>query len=107
MTVERELVAPKSLVATRLPRVIGAAGLLVYLITLNRWVSLDSAASVARVSGWEWRPSLQQPLTCLLLLPFYCLPESWVPLALNLFASVSSSFHACESATSSEKGTVA
>src|SRR5712675_488852 len=87
MTVERESGGPRRFVATRLPWLIGAAGLLLYLITLNGWVSLYSAGTVARVSGWEWRPELQQPLTYLLLYPLHGLPETWIPLALNLLAA--------------------
>ena len=72
-----------------LPWVLGAAGLLIYLITLNKWASLYGLATVAWVSGWSWQPQLGQPLTCTVLLPFRCLPEPWIPLALNILAAVS------------------
>src|SRR5205085_12192001 len=71
-----------------MPWLIGAGGLLVYLITLNHWVSLYSLGSVARVSGWTWQPQLSSPLTAVILLPFKCLPAAWIPLTLNLFTAL-------------------
>src|SRR5258706_14244460 len=76
------------LVPMSLPWAVGCVGLLVYLITLNKWVSLYGIGPVARVSGWEWRPELSQPLASLLLYPFHQLPVRWIPLALNFFAAV-------------------
>jgi len=67
-----------------LPWFIGAGGLILFLITLNHWVSLQSLPTVARVSNWLWRPELNHPLTFALLLPFRLLPEASIPLALNL-----------------------
>ena len=71
-----------------LPWVLGAAALAVYLATLNRWVTLSSLTQVSRVTGWEWPPTLQQPLLFLLTCPFGWLPAGWVPVALNGFAAV-------------------
>jgi tetratricopeptide (TPR) repeat protein len=68
-----------------LPLVAGGAGLLVYLLTLNHWVSLESLTTVARVSGWLWQPQVGRPLTALLFYPFHWLPDSWIPLVLNVF----------------------
>src|SRR5436853_2071414 len=83
--------ANKSITA-RLPWFIGAGGLLVYLFTLNHWVSLHSLGTVARISGWWWRPQLDQPLTFILLYPFGLLPEAWIPTALNLFTAICAGF---------------
>ncbi|HOC56496.1 MAG TPA: hypothetical protein PKI20_12815 [Verrucomicrobiota bacterium] len=71
----------------RLPWVVGAVALVVYLATLNHWVTLDSLALVSRVNGWDWQPVLSQPLLFLLTLPFRLLPAQWVPLALNAFTA--------------------
>jgi len=71
-----------------LPWVIGAGGLLLYVMTLNHWVSLHSIGIVARTSGWLWWPQLDQPLTAVLLFPFRFLPEAWIPFVLNLFTAV-------------------
>ena len=71
-----------------LPWVVGAGALVVYLVSLNHWVTLISVGSVARVNGWEWPPALSQPLLFLLSYPFRWLPAAWVPLALNAFTAV-------------------
>ena len=70
-----------------LPWLAGCGGLLLYLLTLNTWVSLYSLANVARVSGWLWRPELGQPLTQAICYPFHWLPGSWIPVALNVFTA--------------------
>jgi len=88
MTSERNADGAGAFVTAVLPRWIGAAGLLVYLLTLNHWISVYSAGTVARVSGWWGRPELSQPLTCALLFPFRWLPEARIPLILNLFNAV-------------------
>jgi tetratricopeptide (TPR) repeat protein len=74
-------------VAAVLPWLVAAGGFLVYLGTLNAWVSLHSLATVARISGWLWQPELRQPLAFLVFYPFRFLPEPWIPLALNVFAA--------------------
>ena len=70
------------------PWLAGAGGLLVYCLTLNKWVSLLNLGTVTRISGWGWRPELGQPLAWILLYPFRWLPEPAIPPALNLFAAV-------------------
>ena len=71
-----------------LPWVIGAAALLVYLASLNHWVTLNSLQVAAKVTGWDWQPMLSQPVLFLLTYPCRWLPASWVPPALNLFTAV-------------------
>jgi tetratricopeptide (TPR) repeat protein len=80
--------ADKRFVTAILPWVVGAGGLLLYLATLNPWVSMSNIGVVARVSGWMWQPELFRPLTALVLCPFGALPRAWVPLALDLFNAV-------------------
>src|ERR1700693_1722693 len=87
MAMQRNGTATTRFVTTILPCLVGAGGLVVYLLTLDHWVSLLSLGSVARVSGWLWRPATGEPLTFALLAPFRCLPEAWIPLALNLFTA--------------------
>src|SRR5262245_29873291 len=72
-------------VQERLPWLIGGGGLLVYLVTLNHWISLSSLGTVARTAGWLWQAEIGRPLTLAVLSPFRLLPDSWLPLALNLF----------------------
>src|SRR5258708_1276082 len=71
-----------------LPWIIAGAALIVYLATLNHWISLNSISHVAKVSGWTWQPELYGPLYLLVTFPFRWLPVSLIPLGLNLLASL-------------------
>ncbi len=70
------------------PKWIAAGALLIYLLTLNRWFSIDSLSLFSRAAGWSWYPEPGQPLTRALLLPFRILPAAWIPITLNLFNAV-------------------
>ena len=58
-----------SFVQRRLPWLIGAGMLILFLITLSRWITPATAVALARVSGWDWRPELMAPLHLVLTLP--------------------------------------
>ena len=88
MTTEREVSPEKTFVPAFLPWLVAGGALAIYLVTLNRWVSLSSLQQVARVSGWTWQPELYGPLFWLVTYPFRWLPAQVIPLALNLFAAV-------------------
>ncbi len=80
---------PKLNFAVRhLPWLLGAGMLLVYLLTLNHWVTLQNVIQVATVSGWTWQPQLTSPLLFLVELPFHLLPKAGTPIMLNLFSAV-------------------
>ena len=85
MTNETNASEPPRHVTQGLPWLVGAAALLVYGLTLNSWVSLNSLGTVARISGWLWQPKLDQPLTSAVLYLFRFLPTPWIPLFLNVF----------------------
>src|SRR5215213_134728 len=70
-----------------LPWFVAAASLVVYLATLNSWVTLTSLAEVIKVSGWAWEPELSKPLYWLLTYPLRLLPDRAVPIVLNLFST--------------------
>lgn len=74
-----------------LPWAVAAGALLLYLVTLNRWVTLDSLPYVAKVTGWDWTLPYQTPLFFLLTYPIRWLPVSWQPLTLNLFTAICAS----------------
>mgnify|MGYP005840337479 CR=1 FL=1 len=76
----------RSFVPVLLPWVIGAIALLVYGLTLNPWVSLNSLGLVGRTCGWSWQPELSGPLYWVVTYPFRWLPIKAIPLALNLFS---------------------
>jgi len=83
-------------VSAVLPWIVAAAALVVYLVTLNHWVSLANYPQVVKTAGWTWQPNLVTPITSDLLNPAYYvatfplrwLAPKWIPLALNLFSAV-------------------
>ena len=77
---------PSGFAQSRLPWILGAGALLVFLLTVNQWVSLRSLGLVSRVAGWEMDLPAQWPLFFTLSYPFRFLPASIQPIALNLFA---------------------
>ena len=70
------------------PWLLGGAGFLVYLISLNWWVSLLNLGVVARVLDSSAPPLLGEPVTGALVLLFRLLPGSWTPPVMNLFAAI-------------------
>ena len=85
---ESDAKASPRFVPDRLPWLIAAAALLVYLVTLNPWVRLDSVGNVSRVGGWDPGVTLQSPLLLLLALPLRLLPMSVQAVALNGLTAV-------------------
>lgn len=94
MTMTHEDGQEKRFVSSRLPWLVAGVALAIYLLTLARWVSFNSMAQVARVSGWvAWQPDFSGPLFWLITYPFHWLPEGTIQVALNLFSA------ACAAAT--------
>ena len=80
--------SPTGYVESILPWIVAAAGLVVYLITLNHWVTVASLPLVSKVTGWDWWSiTLQGPLFLALTVPIRWLPSAWQPLCLNLFSA--------------------
>ena len=77
------------------PWLLAAAMLLVYWLTLNRWVSAFNLPAVAKVSGWMWQPEVLNPLTFLVTYPIRWLPTPAIPLALNLFSAMCAALTLC------------
>lgn len=75
-------------VQNRLPWLAAAGALVVYLLTVNRWICLESLPMIAKITGWDWTPPYQAPLFFLLTWPFRFLPSAWQPLSLNLLTVV-------------------
>lgn len=88
MTKPTKLHPEKSFVASKLPWILAAAALLIYLLTLNHWVSLNNLSNVARSSGWTWGPEVYNPVFYLLTLPIRWLPASLIPIGFNVFSAV-------------------
>lgn len=74
-------------VQRRLPWIISAAALVVYLFTLNQYASFAGMNTLSRVAGWEWRASVVAPLQVLVTYPFGWLPPGIQLFALNFFAA--------------------
>src|SRR5260370_10642172 len=70
------------------PWLAAAATLVVYLLTLNHWLSGGNLLQVAKASGWVWQPELYEPVTWLVTYPFRWLPLPAIPVALNLFGAL-------------------
>ena len=89
MTTPQDVSPEKRFVPATLPWVVAAGSLLIYLFTLNTWVSFNSLGHVAKVSGWlGWQPEVNAPLFWLVTYPFHWLPARVIPIALNLFAAI-------------------
>ena len=73
---------------TKLPWLAAGALFLIYLVTLNQWVSIRSIAVVASITGWDWTLPLQHPLFYTLTYPVRFLPANVQLLTLNLFSAV-------------------
>jgi tetratricopeptide (TPR) repeat protein len=77
-------------VQSSLPWFVAAGAFLVYLLTLNHWVTLGSLPYVAKVTGWDLTPPLQAPLFFTLTFPVRLFPSQWQPILLNVFAALCS-----------------
>ncbi len=78
----------KNFVPRWLPWLLAAGMLLVYGLTLNRWVSFFNLSAVAKISGWTWYPEVTNPIIFLVTYPLRGLPAAAVPHALNLFSAL-------------------
>lgn len=92
MTTRNEAGAEKSFVSSLLPWIVAASVAVIYLLTLNHWLSFRNLQAVSRVTGQNWVPDTYFPLFALATSPFHWLPESWVPLAMNFFSAVCAFF---------------
>ncbi len=86
--VEHRLKPQLGFVQRRLPWLIAAGALLVYGLTLPRWITFLGLGPLARAAGWDWHPALHAPLQFLLTYPIRWLPAGWQVAGLNLFAAV-------------------
>ena len=71
-----------------LPWLVAAGALVIYLLTLNPWVTFANLPNVGRSAGWTWQPEFLSPAYYLATYPLHWLPARLVPLALNLFSAL-------------------
>jgi tetratricopeptide (TPR) repeat protein len=76
-------------VRDQLPWIVAAAAFLLYLITLNRWISFASLATVSQLLNPYAAPPFHSPLHYLLTYPLRWLPDTAQILGLNVFAAAS------------------
>jgi len=88
MPIENQNDPTKSFSVRLLPWILGLGMLLVYLATLNRWVTLANIWPVSKVSGFMWQPDFYNPLVFLICQPFRLLPVPAVPLVMNVFSAL-------------------
>jgi len=99
MTSGQEWDDRQTTIRRRLPWMVAGAALVVFLLTLNHWLSLNrwsavdfwnsshnSLSIVANTAGWNWQPEVVRPLHYVVTYPLRWLPDRWVPLALNVFS---------------------
>jgi len=78
----------KKFVPDVLPWLIAAGALLVYLATLNHWVTPGSLSYLSQVAGWSWPQNSLPPVYFVATYPLRWLPAVWLPVGLNLFSAV-------------------
>ncbi|MCS1409400.1 MAG: hypothetical protein M2R45_02581 [Verrucomicrobia subdivision 3 bacterium] len=75
-------------VQRRLPWVITVASFVLYLLTLNHWVTSESLGTVAKVTDWDWLPQTSNSLLYLVTLPVRWFPVQFQPIALNVLSAL-------------------
>ncbi|MBR5738037.1 MAG: tetratricopeptide repeat protein [Verrucomicrobia bacterium] len=78
---------------TRLPWILGAIFFVIYILTLNRWVTLDSLAVLAPIVGWDfWGLRMNSPLFRLVTSPCQLLSPASSILFISVLNAVLASF---------------
>src|SRR5688572_1125374 len=89
-SVGRAALNPFGFVQRRLPWVVAGVFLVVYGLTIGRWVSYQGLPTLARAAGWDWQLAYHAPLHYLLTYPVRWLPAGWQVIAVNAFSMVCS-----------------
>ncbi|HEY0548127.1 MAG TPA: tetratricopeptide repeat protein, partial [Verrucomicrobiae bacterium] len=78
----------RSFVRTILPWLVAALMLLVYLVTLDKVVTIQSIYPLARASGMDWHPAYTSPVSWLVTLPIRWLPTGAQLIGLNFIGAI-------------------
>lgn len=78
----------RNFVRTILPWLVAAVMLLVYLVTLDKVVTIQSVYPLARASGVDWHPIYTSPLSWLVTLPIRWLPSGVQLIGLNFIGAL-------------------
>lgn len=91
MTTQTDSGAPRTFVGARLPWIVAALAAVVYLLTINPWLSFrndEGFQPIVRATHQAWYAETTMPVFTVVTSPFRWLPETWVPLALNIFSAI-------------------
>ena len=78
---EKQFKVEMGFVQQRLPWLVAAAMFVLYLITASSSATVGGLSALAQAAGWDWNPTVAQPLHALLTLPV-----RWLPSGIQLFA---------------------
>jgi Flp pilus assembly protein TadD len=82
--------SPFGFVQKALPWAVAAVFLIIYALTLGRWVTYEGLPTLARAAGWDWQLAYHAPLHFLVTYPVRWLPPGWQAIGLNLFSAICS-----------------
>lgn len=85
---QQELRVELSAVQRRIPLAVAVVAFVVYLVTLNHDATFSGLVNLAKVVGWDWRPSVSSPLQVLVTFPVKYLPAGIQLQALNLISAL-------------------
>ncbi len=71
-----------------LPWILSGVALVIYLVTVSHWVTIQSLTVVGQVAGWDGNIPANAPLLYLVTRPLALLPDRILPLAGNLFTAL-------------------
>ncbi|MGA4643393.1 tetratricopeptide repeat protein [Limisphaera sp. 4302-co] len=75
-------------VSVTLPWAVAGTAWVLYLLTLNRGLTVGNILSVAGLTGLQWQPGLASPVYTLLTWPLRGLPAGVVPVVLSAFSAL-------------------
>src|SRR5258705_5891790 len=83
-----ERTSQRSFVRTILPWLAAVVMLLIYLVTLDKVVTIQSVYPLARASGADWHPAYTSPVAWLVTLPIRWLPAGAQLIGLNFIGAL-------------------
>ena len=84
---EKQFKVEMGFVQQRLPWLVAAAMFVLYLVTASSSATVGGLSALAQAAGWDWNPTVAQPLHALLTLPVRWLPSGIQLFVLNLTAA--------------------
>jgi len=88
---DSELKVELGFVQRRLPWLVAAGALVIFVITLNHSATFAGISALAKAAGWDWRSNVVAPLHVILTFPIRWLPVGIQLTALNLIAAACAS----------------